>query len=134
MNLKLKPGVKFSPSGLPFTDPRTGATFDGYQDSISGAVAKIIEHRWRNPIHYPQGEVGHFDPVLVRQEFYRQLYGSRPDLFMPLATPQIQEVEVAPNQCHACGSADIEEELCKTCSGRRVIGRKCKTCGARQRR
>ena len=128
MTLKLLPGLKFAPLGFPFVDPRTGGKFDGYEKSIKGAVVAIIHHRIANPAIYPKEESQWFDQVLVRQEYYRQLYSKRPELFVAVLD---QPFQADPDACQYCGSSDISEILCPTCSGRRVTSRTCRTCGAK---
>ena len=131
MILRLKAGIKFAPSGLPFTDVRTGATFDGYERSITGAVDMIIEHRQRNPQHYPPNEAQWFEQASVRQEFYRQLFPSRPDMFVQV--PDNPPPPLDPQTCHACGSHEINQIECPTCGQGKVISRTCGICGAKQR-
>jgi len=130
MKLFLKSGVAFAPSGMPFTDQRTGRQFDGYQLSIEVAVKEIIFHRKSNPNKYPEDEKQWFDESLVRQEFLTHIYSKRPDLFKIQKTESQKQIDEA-RKCFNCGSSDIGESICPTCSGRKVIGKKCNTCGSR---
>ncbi len=130
-NLRLKPGNNFVPMGMPFIDARTGKSFDGYERSIDGAVAMIIEHRKRNPRSYPANEGQWFSPSLVRQEFLRHIQTKAPQLLVngggaPVAT---MTAEGLPDKC-VCGGTSFSPEYCKTCgSGQRISGYKCDSCG-----
>lgn len=132
MILSLKGGKKFVPSGLAWTEPRTGRIFCGYELSVEGLVAKVIEHRLRNERIYPRSETAWFDPESVKQEFFRHVFSRKPELFNGFeAKPLEKLVNVGAGilKCPKCGSTTFLEQHCATCSGKRVIGRKCKECG-----
>lgn len=133
MILRLKPGSNgFAPSGMAYADPRTGAKFDGYEQSISGAVRQLIAHRQKNPKIYPPSEIQHFDVSSVTQEFYRHLHAQRPEMFVVAASIQMNTAQAGnPDSCFQCGATEFIEELCPTCGGRKVISKKCKVCGAK---
>jgi hypothetical protein len=133
MILRLKPGHSgFAPSGMAYTDPRTGGKFDGYERSIEGAIALIIEHRKKNPRIYPANEPFHVEHSNVRQEFYRHLHSKRPDMFVTATVVQASQAQSKSGErCYQCGGTEFEETVCPTCSGRRVTSRTCKGCGAK---
>jgi hypothetical protein len=133
MILRLKPGHSgFAPSGMAYTDPRTGGKFDGYERSIEGAIALIIEHRKKNPRIYPANEPFHVEHSNVRQEFYRHLHSKRPDMFVTATVVNgIVATAAKEERCYSCGSTSFEEILCPTCGGHKVTGKKCTQCGTR---
>ncbi len=132
MKLKLKAPRDFFPQGLDFTDARTGAKFSAYQLSIAGAVQAVIQHRSANPTIYATAELQHFDEVLVRQEYYRQVFEKQPGLFSVVNGAPLVVVSAAPGSCYNCGSLELVSHHCPTCSGARVTSVTCNSCGARQ--
>ncbi len=127
--LRLKAGVQFAPAGHPFIDPRTGFKADGYERSIAGAVALLIEHRRANERIYPPSEQQWFSPALVRQEFLRHLFDKVPHIFAgPVTAPVVRAASGAPETC-SCGGVSFSPNYCKTCgSGQVQMGWVCDSC------
>ena len=128
-NLRLKSANGFAPSGMAYTDPRTGRQFDGYERSVDGAIQMIIEHRRRNPKAYPESEGQWFEFTSVKQEFLRHIFTKNPSLFKGnsemVNPPQKQNV---PAKC-SCGGTIFSPTYCPTCAGQRINGYKCDGCG-----
>jgi hypothetical protein len=134
MSLQLKNATasQFPPSGWPFSDPKTGMKFNGWEGTPQMQAVKIAAHRRANPKFYPDG-AGQ-DSNAIIQELYQQKFSSAPWLFVgqPDKDPaqgQSQGATIIIGEKCSCGSTEWIPEYCKTCSGRRVIGRKCASCG-----
>ncbi len=136
MSLKLKnaSASQFPENGWPFTDPRTGMKFPGWEGSPDMQSVKIAAHRAANPKLWPNGEGQ--DRGGIIQELFAQKVRTHPYLFVGYpdkdpsyrSQPEARETIVKGSAC-SCGCTEFIAEYCRTCSGNRIVGRKCKSCG-----
>lgn len=141
MHLSYKPGGML-PGGYPYTDPRTGRKFDGFDAGGAGdQIMRIAKYRMANPRIFPEPEWAdqHF---IAKQllEYQFQRLGNNMKYFVATDGTQSNPIVYAPktpaanvtppNRCE-CG-ANMAPVYCKTCSAQRLTGWKCPTCG-RQR-
>lgn len=130
-DLKLKAGVSFAPSGVPFIDKKTGFKVDAYERGIDGAISILINHRKANsPRIFPADSWEYFSPSAVKQELLRHLQDKAPHLIAGAAVPATTRTESGlPKQC-VCGGVKFSPNYCKTCgSGQVQSGWICDGCG-----
>lgn len=138
--LRLKAHKETLPSGLQFTDEKSGKVFDPYEIGVEGVVAKVIQHRVANPKLYSRTSEDWFHPAKVRQEVYESAFKKRPDLFERYdGTTQVRRqiasfAAIQTESVCECGEKESTPEYCPTCSGKRQIGVKCVKCGKVRRR
>ncbi len=136
MSLVLKNATasQFPPQGWPFTDPRTGMKFNGWEGSPPMQAVKIAAHRRANPHKWPDGEGQDTNGIV--QELYAQKFASMPWLFVgqpdkdPTYRPnrEATSVTISGEKC-SCGATEFKPVYCKTCSGKRITGYTCASCG-----
>ncbi len=133
--LKNSTSSQFPPGGYPFTDPKTGRKFNGWEGTPQMIAVKVAEHRRANPSLYPDGAGQDINGII--QEIFAQKFKVMPWLFRGQpdqgpgaypSQPATEPVTIRGEKC-SCGATEFTPEYCKTCSGSRVVGMKCKSCG-----
>jgi len=136
MKLTYKPGG-MPPGGYPYTDPRSGKTFDGFDAGGAGDQAlRIAKYRRANPHIFPEpdwidpGFIAHqildFQVLRLPRRFFIEVnhVPRLPPAGSRKANPVIPETG---GKC-GCGG-DLMPIHCATCKGKRVVGWTCGKCG-----
>ena len=137
MSLRLKnaSASQFPPGGWPFTDPKTGRKFNGWEGTPQMIAVKVVEHRRANPSLYPDGAGQDVNAII--QEIFAQKVKAMPWLFTGFpdqgpgaypSQPAPASVSIRGEKC-SCGATEFKPVYCPTCSGRRIIGYTCASCG-----
>ncbi len=136
MSLKLKnaSASQFPPEGWPFTDPKTGMRFNGWEGTPQMIAVKIQAHRAANPKFYPDG-AGQDANAIIQEIFMQKvqrmpwLFSGYPDKDPSYPSQPVARETIVKGAACSCGCTEFIAEYCKTCSGARIVGRKCKSCG-----
>ncbi len=132
LRLKNATASQFPQGGWPFTDPRTGMKFNGWEGSPMMQAVKIAAHRGANPSKWPDGTGQDLNSIV--QELYAQKFSVMPWLFLgqpdkdPSYPSNPATVLVNGEKC-SCGNTQFTPIYCATCSGKRITGYKCSGCG-----
>lgn len=120
------------PGGYPYTDPKTGMKFDGFDAGGFGdQVLRIIRHRMANKARYPATEPQFLDEAFVANqvdEYQCLRLGNDPRYCQDESQPGINLPAVTADSKCQCGGA-LLPRYCPTCKGQRIIGYICGVCG-----
>jgi hypothetical protein len=120
------------PGGYPYTCPRTGMKFDGFDAGGFGdQVLRIVKFRQTNKHLFHEPEWTNADFVGNQLDEYQCLrLGNDPrfcyDGTLPPVT--ILKASVSSRTCPIC-NVNLLEKLCSTCGGRKITGYTCPECG-----
>lgn len=135
MPLKNRNGT-IVPGGYPFTDPRTGYSFDAFTGgTFAGSVRQIIKHRLANPkIYDPVKDASSLsvDGVSKQLSDYTCARLGNSDEWCVDGVKIPAKVYQPPTYgkaCKFCGSTDFVPVYCSSCGGNKLRGFKCAKCG-----
>jgi hypothetical protein len=121
--------------GYPYTDPKTGMKFDGFDAGGFGdQVLRVRAHRVANPKIYLPGDVALTVEYIANQidEYQCLRHGNNPRYCLDENQPALP-ASVASDRACSCGEK-LNPVYCPTCSGQKITHYICPKCGRTQQR